>query len=116
VPPELAVAGGLPADAGPEGVSEPDAASRLLVAPTVPAPSEPLASPAGVEASGVVVFAAFERLASRASFLAQPDPLNTMEGTDSARRIRPPQMVQVVGPDAEMEWSTSTWLPHDSQT
>jgi hypothetical protein len=55
-----------------------------------------------------------ERLASRASFLAQPEPLNTMAGTESARFMVPPHRSQVVGPAAAIEWITSTTWPHDS--
>jgi hypothetical protein len=56
-----------------------------------------------------------ERLASRASFLAQPDPLNTMAGADSARFIGPPHRSQAAGPNADIPWITSTTWPHDSQ-
>lgn len=59
---------------------------------------------------------AFDRLASRASFLAHPEPLNTMAGAERARFRDPPQRSQTVGPGAEMPWMTSTTWPHDPQT
>ena len=59
---------------------------------------------------------ALERLASRASFLAQPEPLNTMAGAERARFIGPPQRSHAAGPGADIPWITSTTWPHDSQT
>jgi hypothetical protein len=88
----------LPVSAGP------DAGSVAVEAPPVAA-----AGPSPPAAAG-----AFGRLASRASFLAQPEPLNTMAGTESARFMVPPHRSQVVGPAAAIEWITSTTWPHDS--
>ena len=59
-------------------------------------------------AEALLVEAARERLASRASFLAQPDPLNTMAGVDRARFIDPPHRSQAAGPGADIPWITST--------
>jgi hypothetical protein len=79
-------------------------------------PSVPAATGVSVVVAAAVDDGALERLASRASFLAQPEPLNRIAGADRARFMVPPQRSQVVGPDAEMPWMTSTTCPHDSQT
>lgn len=52
----------------------------------------------------------------RASFLAQPEPLNTTAAADTALRRGPPQTVQVVGPGALTPWITSTIWPQSRQT
>jgi hypothetical protein len=49
--------------------------------------------------------------ASRASFLAQPLPLNTIDGVLSSLRIGPPQTSQAVGPVSCTPCSTSTMWP-----
>jgi hypothetical protein len=63
-----------------------------------------------VEAAVVVAAAClvFARPASRASFLAQPEPLNTMAGADRARFMAPPHRSHAEGPGAEIAWITST--------
>jgi len=66
------------------------------------------AAPSLGAAAAPLVDAARERLASRASFLAQPDPLNTMAGVDRARFIDPPHRSQAAGPGADIPWITST--------
>jgi hypothetical protein len=106
----------------PLGVAEPgdgglavDAAGVASLAAAVPSPVEPaslLTAGAAPGAAGVDL----ERLASRASFLAQPEPLNTMAGAERARFIGPPHRSQVAGPLAEIGWITSTTWPHVSQT
>jgi hypothetical protein len=80
-----------------------------------PVASEPV-DPVDVASDDAVVDAAFGRLASRASFLAQPEPLNTMAGADRARFMVPPQRSHAAGPGADIPWITSTVWPHDSQT
>ncbi len=85
----------------------------LLVPSEPPDPAE--APSVDVLSAFVALDAAFERLASRASFFAQPDPLNTIAGADRARFIGPPQRSHVAGPGAEIPWITSTTWPHDSQ-
>ena len=82
------------------GVPEPWAVSLL--------PEPPVGPASGFVPSAVGDVDALERLASRASFLAQPEPLNTMAGVDSARFSTPPQRSHVVGPGAEMPWMTSS--------
>jgi hypothetical protein len=69
-----------------------------------------------VVSDDVLEDAAFERLASRASFLAQPDPLNTIAGAERARFMVPPHRSHAAGPGADIPWMTSTVWPHDSQT
>jgi hypothetical protein len=87
---------------------------------SAPVPSEPVDPVDGVSlvvvAEDVVEGAAFERLASRASFLAQPDPLNTIAGAERARFMVPPHRSHAAGPGADIPWMTSTVWPHDSQT
>jgi hypothetical protein len=48
---------------------------------------------------------------SRASFFAQPLPLNTMAGVESSLRIGPPHSSQAVGPLSWTPWITSTLWP-----
>jgi hypothetical protein len=45
--------------------------------------------------------------AARASFFAQPDPLKTIVGGESALRIEPPHRSQCDGPVAWIPWTTS---------
>jgi hypothetical protein len=103
-----------PSDGLPPPSDAPDDAGFSPLVPVElaagPVPSVAVASvPLAVEL-------ALERLASRASFLAQPDPLNTMAGAERARFIGPPHRSHAAGPAAEMPWITSTTWPHDSQT
>jgi hypothetical protein len=56
--------------------------------------------------------ATLERLASRASFFAQPDPLKTIAGEASSLRIEPWQRGQLEGPLSWTPWITSTMCPH----
>jgi hypothetical protein len=85
--------------------------------PPVSEPFDPVDGASLVAASVVLaVEAAFERLASRASFLAQPDPLNTIAGAERARFMGPPHRSHAAGPGADIPWMTSTVWPHDSQT
>ncbi len=85
--------------------------------PAVSEPVDPVDGVSLVAASDAfAVDAVFERLASRASFLAQPDPLNTMAGADRARFMGPPQRSHAAGPGADIPWITSTVCPHDSHT
>lgn len=76
--------------------------------------AEPVSPSLGV--ASLVVVADFARTLSRKSFLAHPEPLNTMAGAVSALRIDPPQTAHAAGPLAEIEWITSTLVPHASQT
>lgn len=85
------------------GVVEP--LSDDAVAASVPVPDA--ASP---------VLGDLARWLSRKSFLAHPDPLNTMAGAVSALRIDPPHTAHAAGPLAEIEWITSTLVPQASQT
>jgi len=101
--------------AGPPSPDAADAAEAAAGSLAVGASPPDGESPAE-GASPPVEAGVFERLASRASFLAQPDPLNTMAGTESARFIAPPHRSQVVGPGAAIECITSTTWPHDSHT
>jgi hypothetical protein len=84
----------------------PEAAGFSLVVPSELAGAD--AAPSLGAAAAPLVEAARERLASRASFLAQPDPLNTMAGVDRARFIDPPHRSQAAGPGADIPWITST--------
>jgi hypothetical protein len=93
----------------------PEAAGFSPAGPSVVVAPDAAPSAAGVSAP-VAGALTLERLASRASFLAQPDPLNTMAGADSARFIAPPQRSHAAGPGAEIAWITSTTWPHDAQT
>lgn len=52
----------------------------------------------------------------RASFFAQPEPLNTTAAAETALRNWPPQTVHVVGPGALTPWITSTIWPQLRQT
>jgi hypothetical protein len=79
--------------------------SGCAVAPSVP-----------VAAGASPVLGDFARWLSRKSFLAQPEPLNTMAGAVSALRIDPPHTAQAAGPLAEIECITSTLVPQASQT
>ncbi|MFN8519998.1 MAG: hypothetical protein U0667_11560 [Chloroflexota bacterium] len=91
------------------------AAGAASVPAADPSPVEPVSLPAAGAAAGAAGDD-LERLASRASFLAQPEPLNTMAGAERARFIGPPHRSQVAGPLAEIGWITSTTWPHVSQT
>jgi hypothetical protein len=84
----------------------PEAAGFSVPDPSV-APAAPAPSAAGVSAP-LVVELTLERLESRASFLAQPDPLNTMAGAERARFIGPPQRSHAAGPGADIPCITST--------
>lgn len=114
MPAEVAAAGAAVEAFPPSGEADEGADAAPL-----PPGSEPGAD-GDVESAPVVASAGlaadFDRLASRASFLAQPEPLNTMAGVDSARFIAPPHRSQVVGPGAEIACITSTTWPHDPQT
>lgn len=85
-------------------------------AAVAPAPSESPDAAVSVPVPPAAGVDAFDRRASRASFLAQPEPLNTIAGADRARFMDPPQTSQADGPGAEIPWMTSTTCPHDSQT
>jgi hypothetical protein len=51
------------------------------------------------------------RAASRASFFAHPEPLNTIAGVDISLRMLPPHTAQAEGPSAVTERSTSMRSP-----
>jgi hypothetical protein len=111
---EPVVAGGAPDPSAPPAATGAPVSAADPSAPPVAAAdaSPPLVAPSDT----VAAVTALERLASRASFLAQPEPLNTMAGADRARFREPSQRWQVVGPGAEIPWITSTTWPHDSHT
>jgi len=107
-------------DAAVEGRSPTGVAFVDSDAPAGPAPSVTFDAPDASPVGAVVVASAaglvLARPASRASFLAQPDPLNTMAGADRARFMAPPHRSQTDGPGAEIAWMTSTTCPQDPQT
>jgi hypothetical protein len=49
------------------------------------------------------------------SFLAQPEPLKTMAGAETALRTGPPHALHVVGPSSCTPWITSTRVPQTVQ-
>ena len=63
------------------------------------------------EAALSALLAADER-----SFLAQPEPLKTIAGVESALRIDPPQLAHADGPGEWTEWITSTDISQSRQT
>jgi hypothetical protein len=81
-----------------------------VVLAAVVSPPAVVDSPAAFEFDG----AALEVV--RASFFAQPEPLNTTAAAETALRNWPPQTVQMVGPGALTPWITSTMWPQLRQT
>jgi len=55
----------------------------------------------------------FELALLERSFLAQPEPLNTIAGADIAFRTGAPQTGQLVGPAAWTPWITSVTCPFE---
>ena len=111
------------AAAGATGAATAGAAPSLLgaapdeawppsaVVATGPAPALP-----SVVAAGVTTGLLDAWTLSRWSFLAQPEPLNTMAGVETILRIGDPQRSQLLGPSAVNECMISTGWPHTVHT
>lgn len=83
----------------------------------VEAPSVPDGVPVPAAAAAVAALALLEACTlSRWSFLAHPEPLNTIAGVDSALRMAPPHWVHTVGPAAVNECMTSMGCPQTVHT
>lgn len=111
-----------PAACAPDDPSEPELPAGIDGVVSVDVPEspvlllEPAVSPAPAPVVAAGVFALAEEAAERASFLAQPEPLNTIEGVDIALRRTPPQTRQVSGRGLWMPWTTSNARPHEVHT
>lgn len=84
-----------------EGVGVPDALSVVVAEAAAPSAlgAAEAAAPSALGAADAAALLDAWTL-SRWSFFAQPDPLNTMAGVESALRIAEPQRSQVLGPSA----------------
>ncbi len=106
----VAVAAGR-AGADPAASDVAAAGSVAAVPPSAP-PAAGVPPPAPSFEAALVLL----RVLSRKSFLAHPEPLNTIAGAVSALRIDPPHTAHAAGPVPEMGWITSTFVPQASQT
>ena len=103
---------------GLSGVAPLDPPESLVVAEVeVEAPSVDGGVPVPASAAAVAALDLFEACTlSRWSFLAHPEPLNTIAGVDSALRMAPPHWVHTVGPSAVNECITSMGCAHTVHT
>ncbi len=96
-----------------ESPGEADGAAAVLPGPSAGVVAEPAGASAAVVFAPAVL-AAWTR--SRWSFFAQPEPLNTIAGVESALRIGDPHRSQAWGPWAVKECITSTGWPQTVHT